>query len=938
MSEFFSKFNKRKNQKPRQEWNPHWSLKAASGIVHSATAVVKVALGAVSTVLLILLVCGFVFVGILGDYLESDILPNAAEDLSGHKLEQTSYVYYIDNNGDIQEQQRIYTVTDRRWATIDEIPVDLINAAVAIEDQRFYEHQGVDWVTTVKACANMFVGSSSTFGGSTITQQLIKNLTGDDDVTVQRKLTEIFKAIHFERQYDKDTIMEWYLNTIYFGYGKYGVRSAAEQYFGKELEMLTTAECAALISITNNPSLFNPFSEREFEYRDYGMTNGADRNGIRKTNTLWSMRNQGYLEEDAYQEALAQELVYKSKIADGDRLVRCANQECGHFGTASTFTSEKSKADVYVCPECGTETQADSSASQQVYSWFTEAVINDVCADLAAKEGVDWNSLSATQKSTRRDELKLAGYHIYSTMDMEVQQALDDVYTDLSKIPTTQSNQQLLSAMVIVDNRTGDIVAMAGNVGKKDTFFGISYATDAKLQTGSTQKPLSVYAPAFEAGVITPASVVSDMPLYYSDGTPFPRNDNRRYEYARSVYAGIMRSVNAISVNTLEELGLQNSYDFAKEKFRLEGLTDSYVTSNGKEMTDVGYAPLGMGALTTGVTVADMAAAYATFANDGIYREARTYSKVYDSLGNLVLDNTQETEQILSEKTVNYMNYCLTAAVQSGTGTAAQISGQTVAGKTGTTSSNFDRWFCGYTEYYTAAVWCGYKWPEQIRLTGNGTNPACRLFKAVLTPVHSGLSNTKLYDSSDMRTYYMCLDSGKRAGSSCTRTTGALAYSGDVNVGYCDKHTSVQYCSSGNGVANEYCKLMGASISSKSFVKMSYDDVKEIRNAMKAGLYSGYPDENRIYYTSGSWHGYSGNRQSGVHEPYIVCTTHTKKGYEATLIKEEEETKPEEQPEGSDGSSGESGESTQATEAPAAAAEAASVEQTAATAEVHDNH
>ena len=918
MSKFLSKFNKRKNQVPRQDWTPHWSLKAASGIVHSAAAVVKVALGAVATVLLILLVCGFVFVGILGDYLQSDILPNAAEDLDGHKLEQTSYVYYIDSNGDIQEQQRIYTVTDRRWASFDEIPTDLIHAAVAIEDQRFYEHQGVDWVTTVKACANMFVGSSSTFGGSTITQQLIKNLTGDDDVTVQRKLTEIFKAIHFERQYDKDTIMEWYLNTIYFGYGKYGVRSAAEKYFGKELEMLTTAECAALISITNNPSLFNPYSEREFEYRDYGMTNGADRNNIRKTNTLWSMRNQGYLSEEDYQAALAQELVYKSEIAEEDRLLHCASESCDYFGTVSTFTTEGS--DTYVCPACSTETQADSSASQEYYSWFTEAVINDVCADLAAQEGVDWNSLTSTQKSVRRDELKLAGYHIYSTMDMEVQEALDNVYTDLKKIPTTQSSQQLLSAMVIIDNKTGDIVAMAGNVGEKDTFFGISYATDAKLQTGSTQKPLSVYAPAFEAGIITPASVVSDMPLYYSNGTPFPRNDNRRYEYSRNIYTGVMRSVNAISVNVLEELGLENSYQFAKEKFRLEGLTDSYVTSSGNEMTDIGYAPLGMGALTTGVTVADMAAAYATFANDGIYREARTYSKVYDSEGNLVLDNTQLTEQILSEKSVNYMNYCLTAAVQSGTGTAAQISGQTVAGKTGTTSSNFDRWFCGFTEHYTAAVWCGYKWPEQIRLTGDGSNPACRLFKAVLTPVHSGLSNVKLYDSSDMRSYSMCLDSGKRASSACTRTTSALAYSGDVNVGYCNQHISVDYCSAGKGAANEYCELMEAKITSKSYVKLDSDDVKEIRNAMKAGLSGGYPDEENVYYTSGAWHGYSGNRQSGSDEHCLTCTKHSKKAYEAELKKQEEEAKKEEEEknESSEGS-GESGETSNPPEAAPAA-------------------
>ena len=884
MSNFFSKFNKkRKNQKPRQEWNPHWSLKAAYGVWTSVAAVAKVALGAVATVLLIGLVCGFVFTGILGEYLVSDILPNAVEDLTSHKLDQTSYVYYIDNDGDIQEQQKIFTVTDRRWATIDEIPQDLIHAAVAIEDQRFYEHQGVDWITTVKACANMFVGSSSTFGGSTITQQLIKNLTGDDDVTVQRKLTEIFKAVYFERQYDKDTIMEWYLNTVFFGYGKYGVRSAAEQYFGKELELLTTAECASLISITNNPSLFNPLSERVYEYRDLGPTNGADRNNFRKTNTLWAMWQQEYLTEEQYQAALDQELVFKTGIADGDRLVHCPNESCEFYDVASVFATEGG----YVCPKCGTAAEVDTSASQgQYYSWFTEAVINDVCADLAALEGENWDSLNADQKNARRDELKLAGYHIYSTMDMEVQQAVDAVYTDLSKIPTTKSSQQLWSGIVVIDNKTGDIVAMAGGVGEKKTNFGYNWATNVKLQTGSTQKPVSVYAPAFEAGIITPASVVKDLPLYYSGGNPFPRNDNRKYEYSRSIYTGIMRSVNAISLNTLEMLGLEESYKFAKEKFRLDGLTDSYIASNGKDMTDVGYAPLGMGALTQGVTVADMAAAYATFANDGIYREARTYTKVYDSNGNLVLDNTQETEQILSKKTVNYMNYCLTAAVQSGTGGAAQISGQTVAGKTGTTSSNYDRWFCGFTEYYTAAVWCGYKYPEQIKLTGVTTNPACRLFKAVLTPVHSGLKNVKLYDSSEMRSYSMCLDSGLRASDGCTNTTTALAYSGDVKKEYCNKHTSVKYCTAGEGVANDYCTLMGASVTSYSLTKLDKEEVQAIKDALKCGLSGGYPEESRVYYEDGAWHGYSGDLQPSSKEHYLVCTVHNAESYAASQVPE----------------------------------------------------
>ena len=210
---------------------------------------------------LILIVCGFVFVGLLGDFLQNDILPDAQYSFDSAGLAQTSKVYYVDREGDIQVLQQIHTTEDRQWAYFDEIPEDLIHAAVAIEDKRFYEHQGVDWITTVKACANMFFGGDDKFGGSTITQQLIKNDTGDNAVTVRRKVMEIFKAQQWEKSYDKDVVMEWYLNTIYLGRGCYGVKSAAAEYFGKELRMLTTAECASLISITNNPSIFNPYSQ-----------------------------------------------------------------------------------------------------------------------------------------------------------------------------------------------------------------------------------------------------------------------------------------------------------------------------------------------------------------------------------------------------------------------------------------------------------------------------------------------------------------------------------------------------------------------------------------------------------------------------------------------------------------------------------------------------
>ena len=874
---------RRRGKAPRQNWHPNFLLRILNRVWRIAFSAVKVAAGAVATVLLIGIVCGFVFVTLLGQYLQDDIIPQAQINIDDLDMEKTSYIYYKDENGNYQILQQLATTMDRRWVAFEDIPEDLIHAAVAIEDKRFYEHQGVDWITTMKACVNMFFGSGSQFGGSTLTQQLVKNILlmedeNADDVTVQRKILEIFRALEFEKTYSKEVVVEYYMNTVYFGSSCYGVKSAAEHYFGKELQDLNTSEFAALIGITNNPSMFNPFSQNEYMYKGE-MTLGVDRNRVRQVNTLWTMRNEGYLTEEVYQEALEQEMVFKTGISDDDKLAHCPDSSCGYYSTVSDFRVE----DGYACPVCGTATDVDTSASQEVYSWFTEAVMDDVCIALAAMDGVDWNTASSDVKKEYANKLKIGGYHIYTTLDMEVQKEVDRVYTDLTQIPKTKSTQQLWSAMVIVDNETGDIVAMAGNVGEKTTYDALSYATEAKLQTGSTQKPLSVYAPAFEAGVITPASVVSDMPMAYYNGTPYPRNDNRKYQYARSIYSGIVRSVNAISINTLKELGLENAYTFAKEKFRLQGLTNDYVNANGTVMSDIDYSPLGMGALTTGVTVRDMAVAYATFANNGVYREGRTFTKVYDSEGNLVIDNTQITEQILSEKTVNYMNYCLTAAVEGGTGTAAQISGQTVAGKTGTTSSNRDRWFCGYTNYYTAAVWCGYQWPEVIKLVGDTSNPACRLFKKVLTPVHEGLDRVKLYDNTNFRSYSMCLDSGMRASDGCVNVTSAYAYSGDVTVGYCDKHTYVDYCSVGGAGATEYCRLMGASVSKHALVKLDADEVEAIRKALGAGLTEGYPGEGRVYYTGGSWHGYSGNTQPGNQEHYLSCSVHTAAAYQDYL-------------------------------------------------------
>ena len=870
---------RRRARKPRQQWNPHWSLKVLYTLVSVAFSLLKIAIGAAATVLMIVLVCGVVFVGTLGDYLQDDILTEAANwSIDDYGMDETSFVYYVDGGGNIQQLQQIYTTTDRQVATLEEIPQALIDATVAIEDKRFYEHQGVDWITTVKACLNMFFGGDSQFGGSTITQQLIKNVTDQKSVTVQRKVMEIFRAQVFEREYDKDKIIEEYLNRIYLGRGCYGVKSAAAEYFGKELQSLTVAECASLISITNNPSLFNPYSTSVYEYKGEER-DGAGRNRYRQLNVLSEMLNQGYLTQTEYEEAVAQEMVFKSGIADADRWAVCEGERCRYEGTMSTYIQEDGG---YFCPECGTQTTVKTDASQHIYSWYVDAVLVDVAADFAAEDGYDWDEMDEKMREVYLERIQKGGYHIFTPLDMKVQKVVDEIYGDLSNIPHTNSQQQLQSAVVIIDNDTGDVVALSGGVGEKDTFYAYNKATQAKLQTGSAQKPVSVYAPAFELGMVSPATVVKDLPVYYQDGTGWPKNDNRQYQYARTVYQGIVSSVNTVSVRTLDMIGYDYAYSFAKYNLGQSNLIEEYPMENGQIKSDLDRAPLALGALTVGSTVRDMSAAYATFANDGVYREPRLYTKVYNSNGELVLDNDQESRQVLSEKTVNYVNYCLYNAANHGTGGAAIFGGQSIAGKTGTTSSNRDRGFCGYTSHYTAAVWCGYNIPEQIHLN---TNPAAQLWRKVMQPIHQGLGNEGLFSANAMRSISVCLDSGMLATDACyndargiNRVVNVMCYPDDVPTGTCDKHVAVHYCVEGGGVANEYCAAFGdGDIQTRSLVKLTPAEVREIRDALSSGLVDVYGDNGYVYYVDEGgdglvWTGFYGGLNGDA--PYLSCPLH----------------------------------------------------------------
>ena len=860
-----------------QDWTPPAALKVLYKIWKVLFTAAKIAIGALATVILIVAVAGFVFVGMLGDFLQDDILPDASLDLNDLTLDLNSTIYYIDDEGQFQVQQQINAEMDRKWVTYEEIPQDMINATIAVEDHRFYKHQGVDWVTTLQACARIFFGDSSV-GGSSITQQLVKNTFGNTSVTVQRKLLEIFQATQMEKTYDKHVILEYYLNVIYLGQNCNGIKAAAETYYGKELEKLTVAECASIIGITNSPTYYDPYQNPE--------------NNWKRTETiLWLMRNQGYLTEQEYQaelKDLEDGLELKYGLDFEDRMAQCEN--CGYRDTIGTL--DIGADNLYYCPSCSQEVAVVQSNSGEMYSYHTEMVIKDVAKALAAQDGVEWTY--ATQEFYMR-RIQNGGYHIYSTLDPEVQAQVEKIYTDYNNVPSVRGAQYLQSAIVVIDNRTGDIVGVAGGTGEKTEYFGWDRA-EAELQSGSSIKPISVYGPAFESGEITPATVITDMPLNYNNGS-WPKNDNRVYNYSRTIYSAVTNSVNAACAWTLDAVGLEYSYDFAKNKFGLSTLIEEYIDSNGTPHTDINYAPLAMGAQTWGVTVRDMASAFATYANNGVYRQGRTFTKVFDSYGNLVIDNVQHTEQIVSEKTVDYMNYCLVNATANGTGTEANLKktyGITTAGKTGTTDSKKARWYCGYTGYYTAAVWTGFDQPDVISpLYCN--NPAAVLFQRVLGPLHQGKSDIKLYNESAMKSVTVCLDSGKLATGACmsdvretSRVATAMVYPEDYPTQYCNKHVSVEICS-GGGVANEYCKLFAArenqteedlvTVEKMGLVKMTRSELDALRRASGSGLADFMLGNNWVYEINAGggdavFKGIFEDLVQANDAPYLLCPVH----------------------------------------------------------------
>lgn len=656
--------------------------------------------------------------------------------------------FYAKPYADAPEDEYVLVATisgeeNRLWATYEETPQYLKDAVVAIEDQHYWEHKGVDWKRTLGAFTNMFLYVRDNFGGSTITQQLIKNVTGNDEVTVQRKFQEIFDALELEQNYSKEYILENYMNVIFLGNMCYGFKTAAAEYFGKELSELTLLECACLAGITNNPYMYDPYIN--------------PKNNRRRTDIiLGQMLKQNLITEEEYARAKSQTLSFNRK---------------GQI----------------------TETN--------VWSWFVDEAFVNVRDDLMKQYG--WSNVELGNRL-----IFSGGLSVYLTQDLSIQEKLDSVWYNPDSWPKSKDEEVPEGTMMILDPYNGSIAGLIGSRAPKVANRLENRATQTYRQPGSSLKPLSVYAPAFELGLLTPYDSMLDAPLDFNveKDRVWPLNQPEQYDGNMSILQAVAQSKNTIAAKIMRYLLTPEvSRNFVTDRFHLSKIV-STITANG--LID-GESSMAHGALTLGASVKEMTAAFGVFPTGGTYCEPRTYTKVLDREGKVLMDNPPKRSVSISSMTAYYVNTVLKNAVQTGTGKAAKLGDMPVAGKTGTTNDNYDRWFCGYTSYYVGACWFGYAIPRDLGKIN--PNPALQMWTQVMTLVHEGLEPRDFDTPPGLVTAKYCLDSGKQPTVACERDPrGGRVQQGsyaleDVPTEMCDAHVNVDLCTISGHLARPDC-------------------------------------------------------------------------------------------------------------------------------------
>lgn len=625
----------------------------------------------------------------------------------------------------------------RKVITLADMSNYLPKAYVAIEDERYYKHSGVDFKRTAGAIVHTVFGGSS-YGGSTITQQLVKNITKDDESSgiagIFRKVKEWAKAYQVERMISKDQILELYLNILFVGSSNlHGVELGAEYYFNKSAKDLDLAECAFMAGINNSPNSYDPYDESK--------DNSAKIK--KKTLTVLSkMKELGYIQnDDEYNTAVA-------KVEEGLKFEK---------GTAGGGTT---------------------------YSYHTDAAIEQVINQVMEEKGIS--------RQLAENYVYSSGLTIYSTVNPEIQARLEEEYSKSKYIVTSPSKKQTSqSGMAIVDYKTGNVLGVAGGLGEKNGA-GWNRATQMKKQTGSSIKPLADVAPALEEKVITAATVYNDVKTDFGGGYT-PKNDGDKYRGPINIRQFIETSQNIPALKIMRELTPKKSIEY---------LEKMGVTSLDEKEDDI--LSLAIGGMTDGISPLEMASAYGTIANDGVYITPTFYTKVVDNSGNTVLTPKQETKRAISEQNAYIVKKIVQEPVvgSRGTATYCAISGMDVAAKTGTTDKSYDRWLCGFTPYYAAATWFGYDDSEEVK--GFTRNPAGQIWSAVMADIHKNLAGARFTKPNGIVEATVCRTTGCLAATGCTDVYKEI-FTSDNMPEKCEGHGSQELCAESGMIANEYC-------------------------------------------------------------------------------------------------------------------------------------
>ena len=695
-------------------------------------------------IILILLLCvigaGIVaamFFGLFGDDFEitkDDLVIGSANSV------------VLDKNG--AEIANLSKEQQRKIISLDEMADYLPKAYVAIEDKRFYEHSGVDWKRTLGAIGNTVLKGGSSYGGSSITQQLVKNITGDKDSSgiagITRKIKEWAKAYQVERMISKQQILELYLNILFVG-GQdiHGVELGAQYYFSKSAKDLELAQCAFLAGINSSPNSYNPFDETKDQEK-------VKENIKKKVLTvLKEMKDQGYIEnEDDYNNAVAE----------------------AEAGLVFTKGNVENTTD---------------------YSYHTDAALKQIINQVMEEKKVSYEFAEKYVYSS--------GLVIYTTEDQNIQKTVEQEFSkskyllkgrEKDKTTGKLKNEHSQAGMAIIDYKTGQVLAVGGNLGEQQTASGWNRATQMVKQTGSSIKPIADVAPALQEKVITPATVYNDAKTDFNGYSP--KNDGDRYRGFINIRQFIATSQNIPAVKIMKELTPKKSLEYLK-KMGISSLDDK----NDTEL------PLAIGGLTHGISPLEMAAAYGTIANDGVYITPTFYTKVTDSSGNVVLTPKQEQTRVFSEQ-VAYLTRSITEepVKSGGTATYCNITGIETCAKTGTTDGSKDRWLCGMTPYYSAAVWFGYDSPEEV--VYSGTNPAGQIWSSVMKSIHANLKNANFNTPSGITQATVCKKTGCLATSSCTDTY-TETFAQDNLPEKCEGHGVQKICTESGKLATQYC-------------------------------------------------------------------------------------------------------------------------------------